>query len=74
MGGPTGWWTGDTSAAPSDAVESSWSDIVEATPDPHGKFWVTSDQAARLLPRVASGAHRADPALLQALQEAAREE
>ena len=51
MGGPTGWWTRDISARPSDAVESSWSDIVEETPDPHGKCWVTGVQAEKLLAR-----------------------
>lgn len=69
MGGPTGWWTGDTSAQPSDAVEFSWSAIVEETPDPHGPFWVTPTVAAKLLARVASAGPKADPALLQALSD-----
>lgn len=68
MGGPTGWWTGDISARPSDAVESSWSDIVEETPDPRGKFWVTTEQATKLIARVESAGDRSDPALLEALR------
>ena len=71
MGGPTGWWTGDISAQPSDAVASSWSDIVEVTPDPHGEFWVTPEQAATLLKRVESGGAKADPGLLQVLRSLA---
>lgn len=68
MGGPTGWWTGDTSDRPSDAVESSWSDIVEESPDPHGKFWVTPEVAAKLIERVQSAGERSDPFLLEALR------
>lgn len=67
MGGPTGWWTGDVSVQPSDAVESSWSAIVEATPDPRGKFWVTTEQAHKLTERVRSAGERSDPALLRTL-------
>ena len=68
MGGPTEWWTGDTTAVPSDAVESSWSDIVEATPDPRGKFWVTTTEAAKLIARVESAGDRSDQHLLAALR------
>ena len=74
MGGPTGWWTGDTSdrpadALPSDEVESSWLDIVEESPDPHGKFWVTPIVAEeKLIPRVESAGLRSDPYLLEALR------
>ena len=46
-------------------------DIVEETPDPHGKFWVTPDQAETLIPRIESGGERVDPALLAALRETA---
>lgn len=67
MGGPTGWWTGDTSARPSDDSESSWSDIVVATPDPHGQCWLTTKQAAKLLLRVKSAGDKADPVLLEYL-------
>jgi hypothetical protein len=67
MGGPTGWWTGDVSVQPSDAVESSWSAIVEETPDPRGKFWVTTEQAHKLAQRVASAGERRDPALWEAI-------
>jgi hypothetical protein len=42
---------------------------VEETPDPHGRFWVTTEQARKLLPRVASAGSKADPALLQALSD-----
>ena len=69
MGGPTGWWTGDVSVQPSDGVESSWSGIVEETPDPRGKFWVTTEQAHKLKERVASAGSRRDPALWQALTD-----
>lgn len=72
MGGRTGWWTRDISDRPSDAVESSWSDIVEATPDPQGKFWVSTSTAEKLLARVQSAGLRADPALLAALVQASR--
>lgn len=68
MGGPTGWWTADTSDQPSDASESSWSDIVEETPDPHGRFWLTTTDAEKLLPRVKSAPDgKLDPRLLEAL-------
>lgn len=67
MGGPTGWWTGEAWVQPSDAVESSWSAIVEETPDPHGKFWVTTPQAHKLKERVASAGARRDPALWEAI-------
>ena len=53
---------------PSDAVESSWSDIVEATPDPHGTFWVTPTQAEKLIARVASAGDRSDQHLLAVLR------
>ena len=69
MGGPTERWTGDVSERPSDAVESSWLPIVEETPDPLGPFWVTEEQAKKLLVRVASAGSKADPALLQALSD-----
>lgn len=69
MGGRTGRWTHDTSERPSDALESSWSDIVEETPDPLGKFWVTGEAAAKLLPRVESApAGRLDPLLVETLR------
>ena len=58
MGGRTGWWMRDTSAAPSDGSASSWSDILEATPDPLGKFWVTPKIASKLIPRVLSAGLR----------------
>lgn len=67
MGGPTGWWTGETSAPPSDAVESSWLDIVEATPDPRGTFWLTEPQAAKLILRVQSAGDRSDSHLMEVL-------
>jgi hypothetical protein len=41
---------------------------VEATPDSHGRFWVTPSSAEKLLPRIESGGHRADPHLLEALR------
>lgn len=69
MGGRTGRWTHDTSERPSDAVESSWSDVVEETPDPRGKFWVTAEVAAKLLPRVQSAPPgRLDPLLVETLR------
>jgi hypothetical protein len=43
---------------------------VEETPDPHGPFWVTTEQAAKLLPRIASAPQdRLDPRLYQALSD-----
>ena len=66
----TEWVTLDTSVRISDAVESSFSDILEATPDPQGKFWVSSEQAATLMERVTQGSKTPDPALLQCLSEA----
>jgi len=61
---------GDTSARPSDGSASSWSDILEETPDPHGAFWVTTEIAAKLIPRIESaGPLRVDPRLLQSLLE-----
>ena len=69
MGGRTGWWTRDISDRPSDAVESSWSDIVEETPDPQGKFWVSGSTADKLIERVRSAGPRSDPGLLAALIE-----
>jgi hypothetical protein len=73
MGGPTGWWTGDTSTRPDDAPPSSdpallWSHIVEETPDPLSPYWVTETQAAKLLRRVESAGDRADSTLLDALR------
>jgi hypothetical protein len=44
---------------------------VEETPDPHGKFWVTTEQAATLLPRIESAGDRVDPALLESLRATA---
>jgi hypothetical protein len=72
MGGPTGWWTGKTSARPSDASESSWSAILEATPDPQDKCWVSPSQAESLLVRVQSAGDRLDPRLYQALSKATK--
>lgn len=71
MGGPTGWWTHDTSDRPSDGSESSWSGILEETPDPHGEFWVTPTQAKKLVTRVQSAGPRVDPRLYQALSDEA---
>jgi hypothetical protein len=79
MGGPTEWWTGDTSDRPDDAPPSTdpasfWSHIVEETPDPHGPFWVTeehvlgTDKTVGLLTRVESAGSKADPVLLDALR------
>lgn len=64
MGGRTGRWTRDISERPSDAHESSWSAIVEETPESHGPFWVTPLQAETLIPRIQSGGDRVDPVLL----------
>ena len=73
MGGRTGWWTHDISARPSDGSASSWSDILEATPDPLGKFWVTPEIATKLVPRIQSAGLRVkgqiDTRLLTALLE-----
>lgn len=75
MGGPTGWWTHDTSPRPDDAPPSSdpassWSHIVEETPDPHGPFWVTTEQAEKLVPRIESAEKvgKVDPFLLEILR------
>lgn len=57
----------DASARPSDGFDSSFSAIVEETPDPHGKFWVTAEQAQKLLPRVISGGTRLDSELYEIL-------
>jgi hypothetical protein len=46
--------------------ESSWSDIVEATPDPHGKFWVTTDQAKDLAPARTFRRAQGGPRLVEA--------
>lgn len=70
MGGPTGWSTAETSDRPSDASESSLSGIVEATPDPHGKFWLTDRQAQGLLKYVANRPEASDPNFVQALTRA----
>jgi hypothetical protein len=43
---------------------------LEATPDPHGKFWVTPKTAAKLIPRIQSAGLRVDPRLLSSLLEA----
>lgn len=74
MGGRSGWWTRDTSEAPNGAVESCWSAILEETPDPQGRFWVSADQAQRLLRRVETGDLTPDPVLLQLLSEATSSE
>ena len=43
--------------------------IVEETPDPHGRFWVTPEQAERLVPRIKSAPEgRLDPYLLSLLE------
>lgn len=75
MGGPSGWWTRETSPTPTDveplrsAHVPSWSHIVEETPDPQGKFWASVDQARALLRRVTTGDPNPDPALLRSLSE-----
>jgi hypothetical protein len=73
MGGPTGWWTHNISDRPSDASESSWLDILEETPDPLGRCWVTPEIAKRLVPRIASGGKRVDPRLLSSLLAAQKD-
>jgi hypothetical protein len=45
--------------------------MLEVTPDPHGPFWVTTAQAVKLLPRIASAGSRRDPALYQILLDQA---
>lgn len=70
MGGPTEWLTAETSDRPSDASESSLSGIVEETPDPHGKFWLTAQQAQGLLRYVANRPEASDPSFVQALTRA----
>jgi hypothetical protein len=42
---------------------------VEETPDPHGKFWVTKEQAVKLLERIKSAGPRMDPGLYRALSK-----
>lgn len=70
MGGPTGWSTAQTSDRPSDASESSLSAIVEATPDPHGKFWLTAQQARGLMAYVRNRLTANDPDFVRALEKA----
>jgi hypothetical protein len=41
---------------------------VEETPDPRGKFWVTPEQATKLIARVESAGDRSDPVLLESLR------
>ena len=68
MGGPTGWWTGDISDQPSDAVESSLLDIVEVTVDPHGTCWLTTTAAASHLKYATNNGAKPDPRLEASLR------
>jgi len=72
MGGPTGWSTAAVSEVPSDASESSLSGIVEETPDPHGKFWLTPQQATGLLAYVSNRPDANSPSFVQALTQVSK--
>lgn len=51
-GGPTGFWTRDSSECPSVAVASSLSDVLETRPVPR-RYWLSARAAAGILRRAA---------------------
>lgn len=70
MAWPGGCSLLQASEHPSDVAASSWSDIVEETPDPQGKFWLSSRQLVNMLDRVVTGSKDPNALLVQSLWEA----
>jgi hypothetical protein len=70
FGGPTGFWTRDTSESPSNAVASSLSDVLETDPIPE-KYFLTPVTAASIIRRAKRHGRELPPALEASLHRTA---